>query len=172
MFASWTLTMTISNRYYGYTNKQSHEGPLLLTGNHIIKLLPIFIRVERTYFWLLAWSPNMPSCKRRPSSLLSNHMHSILRIVKLGLINDDFILQHISIACLDIYSELVTATRSVVEVVATLPLPIWTALGIIMEVRLPNTRNHPGSSRWDQSIVIASLSRNPVETIKVQGRTV
>lgn len=70
-------------------------------------------------------------------------MHSILRIVKLGLIDDDFIMQNIIIWV----SKLVTAPRSVVEVVATLPLPIWTALGIIMEVRLPNTRNHPGSSR-------------------------
>lgn len=50
----------------------------------------------------------MPFCKRRPSSLLSNHMHSILRIVKLGLIDDDFILQNI-VVCLGIYSELVTA---------------------------------------------------------------
>ena len=158
--------MAISNGYYRYINKESHEGPLLLSGNHIIKLLPILIRVERTYFWLLAWSPNMPSCKRRPSSLLSNHMRSILGIFKLGLIDDDFILQNI--VCLGIHSELVTSPISAVEVVATLPLPIWTILDIIMEVRLPNTRSHLASSQWDQSIVIASLSRYPVETIEVQ----
>lgn len=147
--------------------KKAARGHCYYQGTTLLNCCPFLSEWrERTFdFW-----HGRPICRpvsAAPLSLLSNHMRSILGIFKLGLIDDDFILQNI--VCLGIYSELVTSHISAVEGVATLPLPIWTTLDIIMEVRLPNTRSHLTPPQWDQSILIASLSRYPVETIEVQG---
>ena len=85
--------MVISNRYYRYTNKESHGGPLLLPGNPIIKLLPFYQSGENV-LWTFGMVAQYAVLQAPPLLPAFQSYVQHLGIVKLGWIDNKSILQN------------------------------------------------------------------------------